>query len=117
MDTSEGKDTHRTDVFSDLLRSLDLLLVGGGGYQCFSQGLHGKFANSGANSQCFDPIGPEELVSEKGFDDGRYSGCDGRGLALVNIQFIWACIPRRLAPVVPAPPWWHAASMRLKSQS
>ena len=107
--------THRANLLADGLRSLYLSGIMSRRDKSFSQALHSKLANSSPNPQSLHAICPEELIAEEGLDDCRNAGYTqlSRGTTRKTSEHL----PRRLAPVVPAPPWWQAASICLKSQS
>lgn len=96
------KATYGSDLFSNYLRPGDLFLVRRGSDKSLSEVLNGQLANTGAHAESFHSIGPEELVAEERLDNGRDPGWRQTLVTRVRGRNY---IPRRLAPVVPAPPW------------
>jgi hypothetical protein len=68
------RDTHGSDLFTNKLGTGNLPQVCRGCDEGFSEALNGQFANTGANSESFHTIGPEELVTKERSDNSRDSG-------------------------------------------
>lgn len=67
--------TYRANLFSNLLRPLNLLLISGRGDQCVGKALHGELADSRSDTKSLDTISPEVLVAEEWLDDSRDTSC------------------------------------------
>lgn len=108
--------TYRTNLFTNGFGTVNLLLVGGSIAQRLGEDLDSQFAHGRSDTEGFNPVSPEELIAEEWLNDCRDARCVSCQHVVHDAEKL-KCSPRKLAPVVPAPPWWQAASICLNSQS
>jgi len=60
-------------VFSNQFRPSNLSLVRRSCDEGLREVLDSQLANTGANAESFNSIGPEELITKEGLDNGRNS--------------------------------------------
>lgn len=92
-----------SDLLPDESSTVDRLLVCCCLQQGILQGCHCEFANPTTNTQGFHPVCPKELVTKERSDDGWNTSCILELARILNNEGPFN-IPRKLAPVVPAPP-------------
>lgn len=115
-DSTEG--AHLADLLAGEARALNLLLVRDSRRERIGKVVDRKVADVRADAEGRDTVRVEVLIAEEGLDDRRKASCEQSARQQCDeVEAREGDKPRRLAPVVPAPPWWTAALMRGKSQS
>ncbi len=69
--------TYRSDVLTNQSRSIDELLAGRSLMQSMRETVHSQFAHRSTDSERFNSVGPEELITEERLDDSWDPGYSG----------------------------------------